>query len=657
MADLPKGQGVFMPPFKSWLASNIPAVYDNTMTYYEELCALIKYLETQVVPALNHNAAAVTTISKALEQLKQYVDQYFDNLDVQEEIDNKLDEMAEDGSLASILQSLIDIDEGVNFHTYIAMPEYDNSGMQGGCVLPDGNIIQCKTSKIQKIASDGSILLQVDNNYGHCNGVTYCSKNNKIYITSTQSVIIGRYKIFELNPIDLSLTNTYDMADTFPAEPYGIVYVPESDKFVFANWWSEGYQKLIWETDINFENIVTHDYNFDVHSTSNICRFGENYIGIDVLTDNAMLLFDIKTLDFVKQIKINQLISDTWCITEPEWYDYRNGKVYLGFIAAASATPHWGAGTHIYAIYDPAINYEETTTGKSIIPPHNEIYYVDHTATPNLKRNGSSSLPFMNIYEALNSALRISDNISGYVKIVINNADTNRTYSPIFNLNKVYEVEFSPNSAINFFRMVGVNHAARVYINRGMVLQNEDELLNPYNYGDGGDLCIMGELKCVGTITKQDNSAVVICGDDNAHIKLSITNVGINVKDYWGVIDDTNNTTKNNQSLILNSHNVIGSTNSIFSSIRGVRQQITANGSGKFIVPQYSKAFIANIKWTSTNSGSSVTNEISRVYINGLWTEEVFYDDNGKYTLIYNNSTNEISVSGHTITRIIIESL
>lgn len=103
MADLPKGQGVFMPPFKSWLASNIPSVYDNTMTYYEELCALIKYLETQVVPALNHNAAAVTTISKALEQLKQYVDHYFENLDIQEEINNKLDQMVEDGTLEEII--------------------------------------------------------------------------------------------------------------------------------------------------------------------------------------------------------------------------------------------------------------------------------------------------------------------------------------------------------------------------------------------------------------------------------------------------------------------------------------------------------------------------------------------------------------------------
>ena len=87
---------IAMPPFKSWLASNIPAVYDNTMSYYEELCALIAYLEKQVTPAVNANTVG-------LEELKKYVEDYFKNLDVQDEINNKLDEMAESGELAEII--------------------------------------------------------------------------------------------------------------------------------------------------------------------------------------------------------------------------------------------------------------------------------------------------------------------------------------------------------------------------------------------------------------------------------------------------------------------------------------------------------------------------------------------------------------------------
>lgn len=131
MAALPKGQGVFLPPFKAWLASNIPAVYDNTMTYYEELVALIKYLQDIVVPAVNDNASAVTTISNVVEQLQSYVENYFANLDVQEEINNKLDQMAEDGQLADIISQYLDS---------TAVFGYDNvAGMKAAPNLVNGS--------------------------------------------------------------------------------------------------------------------------------------------------------------------------------------------------------------------------------------------------------------------------------------------------------------------------------------------------------------------------------------------------------------------------------------------------------------------------------------------------------------------------------------
>lgn len=126
MATLPKGQGVFLPPFKAWLASNIPAVYDNTMTYYEELVALIKYLQDIVVPAVNDNASAVTIISNAVEQLQSYVENYFANLDVQEEINNKLDQMAEDGQLADIISQYLNSTAVFGYDNVAAMKLAEN---------------------------------------------------------------------------------------------------------------------------------------------------------------------------------------------------------------------------------------------------------------------------------------------------------------------------------------------------------------------------------------------------------------------------------------------------------------------------------------------------------------------------------------------------
>ena len=89
-------------PFILFCQKVIPLAFDESMSYYECLCALVNYLYNEVTPAVNNNADAVT-------ELQNYVKNYFDNLDVQEEINNKLDEMAENGQLADIVAQYLDL--------------------------------------------------------------------------------------------------------------------------------------------------------------------------------------------------------------------------------------------------------------------------------------------------------------------------------------------------------------------------------------------------------------------------------------------------------------------------------------------------------------------------------------------------------------------
>ena len=90
----------------------LPSSYFESMSYYEQLIWFTKYLQDQVIPAVNQNAAAVTELQQYYLELQDYVNHYFDNLDVQEEINNKLDEMAINGTLGEIIgtyvQPLID---------------------------------------------------------------------------------------------------------------------------------------------------------------------------------------------------------------------------------------------------------------------------------------------------------------------------------------------------------------------------------------------------------------------------------------------------------------------------------------------------------------------------------------------------------------------
>lgn len=81
----------------------LPSSYKLSLTYEEQLIAIGKYLEETVIPALNNNAEAVVQIQELFVDLKNYVDNYFDNLDVQNEIDTKLDSMIHDGTFDTII--------------------------------------------------------------------------------------------------------------------------------------------------------------------------------------------------------------------------------------------------------------------------------------------------------------------------------------------------------------------------------------------------------------------------------------------------------------------------------------------------------------------------------------------------------------------------
>lgn len=85
----------------------IPTSYKVSLTYEEQIIAIGHYLEETVIPALNNNAEAVAELQNLFIELKNYVDNYFDNLDVQQEINNKLDQMVADGTLPEIVASYL----------------------------------------------------------------------------------------------------------------------------------------------------------------------------------------------------------------------------------------------------------------------------------------------------------------------------------------------------------------------------------------------------------------------------------------------------------------------------------------------------------------------------------------------------------------------
>lgn len=94
---------------------NLPSSYMASLSFEEQLMWFCDYLQNTVIPAVNNNAQCVKELQELYVKLKNYVDNYFNNLDVQNEINIKLDKMAEDGTLDKIINQQIfgDINQNI----------------------------------------------------------------------------------------------------------------------------------------------------------------------------------------------------------------------------------------------------------------------------------------------------------------------------------------------------------------------------------------------------------------------------------------------------------------------------------------------------------------------------------------------------------------
>lgn len=114
------GQGAF----RFWCQKVLPIVYDDSLSYYELLNKVVVYLNNVIsdVATVEDNVGELSDafvnlqgyvnehtqeIVGVVNQFTDFVTNYFDNLDVQEEINHKLDEMASDGSLTRVLVPII----------------------------------------------------------------------------------------------------------------------------------------------------------------------------------------------------------------------------------------------------------------------------------------------------------------------------------------------------------------------------------------------------------------------------------------------------------------------------------------------------------------------------------------------------------------------
>ena len=97
-----------LTPFKWFVLENFPFIEADfdALTEWQLFCKLGKEIN-KIIDSQNAVGSEMEKFSQAFIELKNYVDNYFKNLDVQDEINNKLNEMSEDGTLQEIISAYL----------------------------------------------------------------------------------------------------------------------------------------------------------------------------------------------------------------------------------------------------------------------------------------------------------------------------------------------------------------------------------------------------------------------------------------------------------------------------------------------------------------------------------------------------------------------
>ena len=245
-----------LSPFVLYCQKVIPLAFDESMSYYECLCALYSYLKEKVVPAVNNNAEALEEVQKAMTELKTYVDTYFDNLDIQTEINNKLDEMADSGELAQIIAQYLEMSFIFGFDTIADLKAGDN--------FVAGNIVRVlgKTS------------------YATGDGAFYRVRALTVYDTIDDDLIVGLTNYPTL--VAEKITDYYiDEINEELGKRLKVYHVKTSDNF-------NKVQQMMNDTDPKIIEFETGNYTYD-----DTFRLNAN---TTLLLNNSTITFNIPTV-------------------------------------------------------------------------------------------------------------------------------------------------------------------------------------------------------------------------------------------------------------------------------------------------------------------------------------------------------------------------
>lgn len=330
---------------------NLPSSYMSSLNYEEQLMWFCDYLENTVIPGVNQNAEAVLELQNLYIELKNYVDNYFENLDVQQEINKKLDEMSQDGTLTNLIKNYVD-------------PIYQEFQNQ------TNNNLQRMQNQISSLASGSPLVAEsLDDMTDTTKTYVLTSNGEWYYYNGTQWVSGGVYQTSENSDIVNNIVKNIDNMREFEIgfnqidTSKSVVGMVQSDGEILTN---DAYANYLTS---DFIELTETNYNFSCYTILNG--------NISVLT-RGLLLYDNDKLpitdSYVRSTDNNIGITKTSSIKYVRVY-YRN--VDNPMLAPSSSRSNY-------------IPYQEKYINKMLLKVNNKNISVDNALNAKISKINKS---------------------------------------------------------------------------------------------------------------------------------------------------------------------------------------------------------------------------------------------------------------------------
>lgn len=293
-----------LPPFLKfcYTVGILPTSYKITWTYEEQVLEAIRFIKEEIIPVVNANAMATTELQEKFVELVNYVETYFDDLDLQDEVNNKLDEMADSGELAEIISEYLNLQAIFAFNNVSALSSAQNlangsfARTFGKITYNDGKgaFYKIRTLTSQDVIDGDNIVALI--NYptliaekmpdDAINSINTKIGNLTNLVTSEKTNLVGA-----INEVK---NGQYNLI------PFACIIRPTTEGWIILN--DSGHQPLnVQSVQINGDRLqINHDMDaskviaFNISPDETFSRFGI-HAGASVGLDTSLVSFAIDT--------------------------------------------------------------------------------------------------------------------------------------------------------------------------------------------------------------------------------------------------------------------------------------------------------------------------------------------------------------------------